>query len=295
MFGYVRLHKPTITMGEYEQYRGVYCTLCRRLGKRYGLGARMTLSYDMTFLALLHAALEADDPAFCAGRCSFNPAKKCLRCQNTVATDLAADLGTLLAYYKLRDTLADETFFKKLGAACLYPILAVYRRRAAKRRPDTDRAIADMMAAQAQAEKERTASIDRAAEPFAKLLAYMATLTAQDDTQRVILERFGYCLGRWVYLIDAVDDLADDLKGGQYNPYALAKGLRVDDVERIRACREYAAHTLNACLAECIAAYNLLDVRRFDGILRNILEEGMPAIQKRVIFEEDKTHEPRSV
>ena len=288
MFGYVRLHKPTITMGEYEQYRGVYCTLCRRLGKRYGLGARMTLSYDMTFLALLHMALEADDPAFCAGRCSFNPAKKCLKCQNTVATDLAADLGTLLAYYKLRDTLADEKFLKKLGAACVYPILAVYRRRAAKRRPDADREIAAMMAAQAEAETARTASIDRAAEPFAKLLSYLATLTAQDDTQRIILERFGYCLGRWVYLIDAVDDLADDLKGGQYNPYALAKDLHADNADGIQACREYATLTLNACLAECVAAYNLLDVRRFDGILRNILEEGMPAAQRRVILGEEQ-------
>ena len=292
MFGYVRLHKPTITMGEYEQYRGVYCTLCRRLGKRYGLGARMTLSYDMTFLALLHAALEADDPDFCAGRCSFNPTKKCLRCQNTVATDLAADLGTLLAYYKLRDTLADEKFLKKFGAACMYPILAVYRRRATKRRPDADREIAAMMTAQAQAEAAHTASIDRAAEPFAKLLSYMAALVAQDNKQRVVLECCGYCLGRWVYLIDAVDDLADDLAGGQYNPYALAKNLRADDADGIKACREYAALTLNACLAECIAAYNLLDVRRFDGILRNILEEGMPAAQKRVILGEEQQNEP---
>lgn len=292
MFGYVRLHKPTITMGEYEQYRGVYCTLCRRLGKRYGLGARMTLSYDMTFLALLHAALEADEPDFCAGRCSFNPTKKCLKCQNTVATDLAADLGTLLAYYKLRDTLADEKFLKKLGAACVYPILAVYRQRAAKRRPDADREIAAMMAAQAETESARTASIDRAAEPFAKLLSYMAALVAQNDKQRVVLERFGYCLGRWVYLIDAVDDLADDLRDGQYNPYALAKDLRAGDTDGIKACRAYAALTLNACLAECIAAYNLLDIRRFNGILRNILEEGMPAAQRRVILGEDKTHEP---
>ena len=149
-----------------------------------------------------------------------------------------------------------------------------------------------MMAAQAQAEAARTVSIDRAAEPFAKLLSYMATLVAQDDKQRVVLERFGYCLGRWVYLIDAVDDLADDLAGGQYNPYALAKNLRADDTDGIKSCREYASLTLNACLAECIAAYNLLEIRRFDGILRNILEEGMPAAQRRVILGEDKTYEP---
>lgn len=295
MFGYVRLHKPTITMGEYEQYRGIYCTLCRRLGKRYGPLSRMTLSYDMTFLALLHMALEPDEPDFCPGRCSFNPTKKCLKCRNTTATDLAADLGTLLAYYKLKDTLADETFFKKLGAAVAYPFFALSRRRAAKRRPDADAAIAAMSAAQTQIEAARTASIDRAAEPFANLLSYMAALLAQNDKQRTVLERFGYCLGRWVYLIDAVDDLADDLKHRRYNPYALAKGLTADDTEGIRSCREYAVLTLNACLAECVAAYNLLDARRFDGIIRNILEQGMPVAQRRVIAGEEKIHESRSV
>lgn len=292
MFGYVRLHKPTITMGEYEQYRGIYCTLCKRLGKRYGLTARMTLSYDMTFLALLHMALEPNDPAFCPSRCSFNPSKKCLKCQNTTATDLAADLGTLLAYYKLKDTIADEGFLKKLGALAAYPFLSTARKRAKKRHPDADAACAAMCVTQAEAERDKVASIDRAAEPFATLLSTLATMLAQDDKQRVILNRFGYCLGRWVYLIDAVDDLADDLKRGRYNPYALSKNLRADDEDGIAACRQYAVLTLNACLAECIAAYNLLPVRRFDGILRNILEQGMPVAQKRVLSGEDKHHEP---
>lgn len=291
MFGYVRLHKPTITMGEYEQYRGIYCTLCKRLGKRYGLTARLTLSYDMTFLALLHMALEPNDPAFCPSKCSFNPSKKCLKCQNTTATDLAADLGTLLAYYKCKDTIADERFLKKLGALVAYPFLSVAHRRAKKRLPDEHAAIVAMSTAQAEAERAKVSSIDRAAEPFATMLSTLASSLAQDEKQHVILNRFGYCLGRWVYLVDAVDDLANDLKRGRYNPYALSKVLCADDTEGIKACREYAALTLNACLAECIAAYNLLPIRRFDGILRNILEQGMPVVQQRVVSGEDKNNE----
>ena len=108
-------------MGEYEQYRGIYCTLCRRLGRRYGLHARMTLSYDSTFLALLQMALEDAPPDFCPGRCSFNPAKRCLKCRNTAAIDRAADLAVLLTYYKLQDTRRDEGFWKRLGATLLLP------------------------------------------------------------------------------------------------------------------------------------------------------------------------------
>ena len=291
MFGYVRLHKPTITMGAYEQYKGIYCTLCKRLGKRYGLLSRFTLSYDMTFLALLEMALTEEEPAFCPSRCSFNPAKRCLKAQHTPAIDRAADIGTILTYYKLKDTLADEGFWKQVGALCLYPFAAAARRKARKRLPAADGAVAAMMARQATLEAEQCASIDRAAEPFALLLQTLAADTAVDDTRRRILERFGYCLGRWVYLTDAVDDLAEDLKKGRYNPYATARSLTAGDADALAATRRYAGESLNACLAECIAAYNLLTIHRFDDILRNILEQGMPHTQKRVIAGEEQTHE----
>ena len=289
MFGYVKLHKPTITMGEYEQYKGIYCTLCKRLGKRYGVLSRFTLSYDMTFLALLQMALADEGADFCPSRCSFNPTKRCLKAQNTAAIDRAADIGTLLTYYKLKDTIADEGFGKRLGALCALPFAAAARKKAAARYPDADRAVAAMMTAQAALEAAQTDSIDRAAEPFALLLQTLAAQVAADDSQRRVLERFGYCLGRWVYLTDAVDDLPEDLKRGRYNPYIRARDIT--DADGVAATRQYAAETLNACLAECIAAYNLLDIRRFDGILRNILEQGMPHTQKRVIAGEEKHHE----
>jgi len=131
VFGYVTLFKPTITMGEYEQYKGIYCTLCKRLGKRYGVLSRFTLSYDMTFLALLQMALADEGADFCPSRCSFNPAKRCLKAQNTAAIDRAADIGTLLTYYKLKDTIADEGFGKRLGRCAPCPL----RRRHGKRPP----------------------------------------------------------------------------------------------------------------------------------------------------------------
>lgn len=291
MFGYVRLFKPTITMGEYEQYKGIYCTLCKRLGKRYGVLSRFTLSYDMTFLALLQMALEEKDADFCPSRCSFNPTKRCLKAQNTTAIDRAADIGTVLAYYKLRDTLADEGIGKKIGAWCALPFAKSAHKKAKKNVPHVDQAVAQMMAAQADVETCKTASIDQAAEPFALLLQTLAAETAADDTQKRVLERFGYCLGRWVYLMDAVDDLADDLKKGRYNPYILSRRLKADDEDRIKETRNYSLFTLNACLAECKAAYDLLEIRRFDGILRNILEEGMAHAQKRVIAGEEEKHE----
>lgn len=291
MFGYVRLFKPTITMGEYEQYKGIYCTLCKRLGKRYGVLSRFTLSYDMTFLALLQMAMEEKEADFCPSRCSFNPTKRCLKTQNTDAIDRAADIGTVLAYYKLKDTLADEGWGKKIGAWCALPFAKAAHKKAKKNVPHIDEAVAAMMSAQARVEAEATASIDQAAEPFALLLQALAAEAAADDTQKRVLERFGYCLGRWVYLMDAVDDLAEDLEKGRYNPYILSRHLQPGDENGVKEARAYSLFTLNACLAECKTAYDLLEIRRFDGILRNILEEGMAHAQKRVIAGEEEKHE----
>ena len=85
-------------------------------------------------------------------------------------------------------------------------------------------------------------------------------------------------------MIDAVDDMPDDLESGDYNAYILARGIQPQETQRVAAEQKQALLTLNACLAECIAAYNLLTIRRFDRLLRNILEQGMPAAQNRILL-----------
>ncbi len=291
MFGYVRVWKPELKMVEFELYQGVYCTLCKRLGKRYGAMSRMTLSYDFTFLALLRMALSADTVHFQKGRCPYNPLKKRQCCLENPEVDFAADAATLLTYYKLQDTIADAGFWKGLSARFLLLFASRSHRKAAQRYPDLEQVIASCMEKQAALEQAKTASIDVAAEPSAQMLSYLAQMGAANDRDRLILERFGYCLGRWIYLVDAVDDLPDDLKEGAYNPYIVSRQLRLEEEERIRETQSYAVLTLNACLAECVAAYNLLEIHRFDGILRNILEWGMPAAQKQAVTPKRRSDE----
>lgn len=284
MFGYVRIFKPELKIREFDQYQGVYCSLCRRLGKKYGFVARMSLSYDFTFLALLGMALSDTCTGFQKGRCPYNPLKKRLCCSNDpAALEYATDAAALLLYYKLQDNARDEGFWKRAGARWLLWMSRRSHRKAAAARPELDRHIACCMERQAALEAAKTASIDQAAEPSADMLSALARGLSDDPVEQRVLERFGYCLGRWVYLMDACDDLEDDLEHTGYNPYALARGLRAGDAAGLRQAREYAAGTLNACLAECVADYQLLTIRRFGGILTNILEWGMPAAQRQVL------------
>jgi len=315
VFGYVRIFKPELKMLEFEQYQGVYCSLCRCLGRRYGPVLRLTLSYDFTFLALLGMALRAQCADFAPARCALHPTRRRLCCRDDASIELAADAAALLVYYKTKDTLADEGFWRSLPARLLLPFAAAARKRAARRRPELDAAARACMADQAAMEQavrraagetaaetlpeEKTAaaeaqatppapyiygvSLDRAADPSARLLAALAAALAVDEAQRPALERLGYCLGRWVYLVDALDDWQEDGRRGRFNPYGG------------RDPRAPGLYSLNACLAECREAYDALTVYRFDGILRNILEQGMPAAQQRAAQKECQHERQRSV
>ncbi|MBR5540034.1 MAG: hypothetical protein IKU56_01480 [Clostridia bacterium] len=283
MFGYVKVYQPELKMGEFEQYRGIYCSLCKALGKRYGFTAQMTLSYDMTFLAVLHMALAEECSGFHKGRCPYNPLKKRTCCKENTALDICADAAMLLVYHKTMDSITDDRFFKRMVARLVLPIMRRNRRRAAERLPELDGEIEREMIRQQEIERAKNASVDMAADPTAQMLSALCVAAVTNEKQKRVLSRLGYCLGRWVYLMDAVDDLENDLKNESYNPIALSQGIDTVDKVSIKVARESALLILNASLAECRAAYELLDIRRFDGILRNVWEWGIPVMQKQVL------------
>ena len=98
MFGYIKACKPELKVKEYDIYKAVYCSLCKKLGKSYGLLSRFTLSYDFTFLALLNMSLKDGCDGFERKRCAFNPLKKCNYCKNDSVTDMPAAAAIIMLY-----------------------------------------------------------------------------------------------------------------------------------------------------------------------------------------------------
>lgn len=286
MLGYVRIRKEDLTFREYEEYRGIYCTLCRRTGKRYGHAARLLLSYDMTFVAALRMALREQPVTFCPGRCPYNPFAKRNCCSDTETLDTVADLSLLLSYGQLLDTVADGRGPKRWGAWLLSKWLRRARRKAASRLPEMAALIDECLASQAECEREQSPSTDRAADATARMTAAALELLADDESQRRILQRLGYCLGRWIYLMDAADDLEKDSQSGNYNPFLLG-----GDRPSPEDLRQQAEASLCGSLNEVIACYDLLPIRRFDRLLRNILENGCVALQRSVTHPERKVRE----
>lgn len=279
MFGYVRVAPPALDTPSYRQYQGIYCSLCKQLGRRYGLWARFILNYDLTFLALFRLASRQQDPHFSAGHCSFSPFCKRLCCDESESLAEAADLSVLLTYYKLKDNAADERGVKRLVCRCLLRLLRGAYRKATVAQPAAQEQIAAYMQRQAELEAAETVSIDAAADPFA---CFLATLLAPAEPDSA-LYRFGYCLGRWVYLADAVDDLPSDARSGSYNPY-LSAARKQGESPNVKQLQEAGIRHLNVCQAVCKEAYEALPLRRFDPVFRNVLYVGMPTVQQDLLL-----------
>lgn len=264
MFGYVRAYKPELKIKHYEEYRGVYCSVCRAMRKRYGLISALTLSYDFTFFAIMRLCTHEAPICFEQKRCPFNPAKKCNFCKGeNDEINYTVDMAMITVYYKILDNISDSGFFKKLLMYLILPIFSLYHRKAKKYCPEGDKIISEAMKKQAEIEREKTADTDLAADPTAQAMGDLLSLGFSGNEER-ILKRIGYLVGRWVYIIDALDDMEKDEKSGNYNPLLLS-GKTAEDAEE----------TLNMTAAEITNAYELLEVKSFGNIINNVVYDGL--------------------
>lgn len=289
LFGYVKPQKSELLVREFEAYRGVYCALCRRLGKDYGFPARLVLNYDCTFYAVLRLAVaESTEPDFYRGRCVVNPLKKCGFCrENGQELASAAALTVILAYYKVKDNIADSGFFRRLLSFAVLPFFKRKKRKAAKKYPELERIVASAMQEQAKVEHE-DCGIDRAAEPTAKMLAGIFETIGAGSSLGRILHEAGYYLGRWVYLMDAADDLQKDIKKKNFNPFAAHFKLTPESTqEQLEKARDFANEELNSTLARLSAAVELLEMNSLGPVVRNVVANGLPMMQKELLYKKE--------
>ncbi len=289
MFGYVRICKPQMKICEYDTYQSVYCTLCRHLGKQLGLPARLLLNYDYTFMTMIMIALSDKPSAFMRGRCAFNPLKRCGNCTtHHEAFEYTSALTAIMFYYKLRDNIQDTSGIRRLLWRLLTPYAAHVRRRAMKRFPDEDALVDEYIRRQTQAEQcaspDNEGMIDALCQPTADVISAFAVRLSHKPEDQTVLRYFGYFLGRWIYMIDALDDLDRDVTDGAFNPLALRFGLTAQDItdrsERREEARAFGNDSLNLSVAEAVKYYELLDFGAFKPILDNIMYLGISEAQK---------------
>lgn len=286
MFGYVTVDKSEMLVKDFEAYKAIYCSLCKQLGKEYTFLSRFILSYDCTFFALLALALQDECPGFSRGSCRFNPLKKCNYIKShSEYLSMASALSIISVYYKLIDNISDGGFFEKLGCRFLMLFFHFWHKKASKKYPLIEDAVSRMSTSQFEVEQDKSCSVDKASEPTAIMLSEVMTQLVDKDDKDAdektrIYQTFGYFLGKWIYLCDAANDYESDIKHGGFNPYVILyadkKQHRISDINE----------SLNHCLSEAYLTLKLIQFKRFDRIIDNILVYGLPKKQKEILFKE---------
>lgn len=261
MFGYIVVHKPELKVREYEAYHACYCGLCRSLKKRYGRRGQVTLSFDMTFLALLLSSLYEPETQTGVSRCLAHPLEKHAYRSNPYF-DYAADMNVLLTYYKCMDDWKDERKLSRRVAAWL---LEGSMRKIRRDYGEKVRKVEDALNALSRCEKEKDYQIDKTAGFFGEVMAELFVYRPDEWEEK--LRRMGFFFGKFIYLMDAYEDIEEDVRQNRYNPLTQWYGRE--------SFEEDAAQILKMMMAETAKAFEQLPILEDAGILRNILYAGV--------------------
>lgn len=216
MFGYIRPYMPYVYQKDSVLYKAFYCGLCKSMGKNCGFRARMTLSYDMTFLTAFLHNINNVDVQMKKERCILHWFVPRYVTQEDEITQYVAAVNIILTYYKLQDDILDE----KKGKFKSRFFQKGYKR-AREKYPKVDEIVAKYMQVLHTLEREKCNSVDRAADPFGCLVTELVALSVGDKMTESI-QKTAYNLGKWIYLIDALDDYDKDIQKQNYNPFIMA-------------------------------------------------------------------------
>lgn len=263
MFGYVTVYEKELKIRDYETYRSYYCGLCSALKKQYGRTGQMLLNYDMTFLLMLLSGLYEPEERSWEGRCAPHPARRHAYTANRF-TQYAADMTVLLAWEKAKDDWTDE---HSLRGKLLEQGLRKKAQKAAGRWPRQAQSLHGNIEALMTAEKEQADDIDLVSGYTGRFLAEMFVYS--EDVWKNLLYQIGFYLGKFIYLMDAWEDLEKDRKEGSYNLFLVheRKGhiFTAEDVKEI----------LTDMMANCCSAFERLPALAHEEILKNILYAGV--------------------
>lgn len=261
MFGYINVNKEELKIKDFNKYRSFYCGVCKSLGKNYGIWGQATLSYDMTFVAIVLSSLYEDETKPQKARCVLHPIVPHMELVNEY-TDYAAAMNVLLTYYKLKDDWQDEKSIKSQSFAGL--LKRAYKK-AVKKYPRQAKVIQDCIKEQAELEAGKVYDLDDISAPTGKILQEIFDM--KEDMWQKNTRKLGFYLGKYIYLLDAYVDLPKDIKKNSFNPFITMK----ENPEFYDKCE----NILVMLASEAANAFERLPILENEDIIRNILYSGI--------------------
>ena len=263
MFGYITPLIPELKVRDKELYQSYYCGLCRALGK-YGLGSKLSLTYDATFAAILLSAVTDSEPEFTPHACVIHPGRgKTPMVKHDGIMDFCAAICVLLARYKLLDDAQDGRPVRKAAL----PIIARGIKRAESKYPEVAKVLREGLDMFNGLETSKDCDPDDAPLLFGGILGnLLAAYPGLDSSSKPLIKELGSKLGGYVYIIDDWDDVEEDKKRGSYNIFTLS---HFDNP------REICAALLDMYINSAVLAYDLMDIKVNKPLLDNIMYMGL--------------------
>ena len=273
MFGYLLPDKQELKVKEFAQFRAAYCGVCRAIKLRYGELPRLAVSYDAAVFAVLLTGISGVQPQAVLRRCVLNPVRPKPVLQGCTSFDYMAAVSVLLAWGRLKDAWADERMALAIPAMAA---LSFARKRAERDHPALAKHISQSLEELTALEKAGCTELDRPADIMGKLLGGILLDGLElNQMTKVLLRSMGYHLGRWVYLVDAIDDMEKDQNSGAYNPLLAANSDH-------NAAKELAKQSCDYAASQAAAVFDLLEFDWGREIITNVLYCGMPKVLDRV-------------
>lgn len=261
MFGYITVDKPELKIKDFETYKSYYCGLCRQLKKQNGNVLRISLSYDMAFIYILLTGLYEPETKTHIKRCVVHGFGKVNVSSNDIA-EYVADMSAVMTYYKMADDWNDE---RKISAGILKNILSRKNKGICERYSDKIKLFEENMTKLREGEKNKNYNLDEMSGYFGNMMGEI--LVYKNDIWEKHLRKMGKYLGKFIYLMDAYDDIKEDEKNNRYNPLTELK-----DSPEFEAKAE---DILMMLMAKCAEEFEILPIILHEDLIRNVLYSGV--------------------
>ncbi|MDR0880795.1 MAG: DUF5685 family protein [Clostridioides sp.] len=231
MFGYVKINKMDLTFREYDHYKSYYCGLCKCLKRTHGEISRLSLNFDITFLIVLLSSVYRPKANISEEICIVSPFKKKKILINEI-TEYAADMNVLLTYYKLEDDVIDDKDFKSKIA---FNLFKGNHKSAYERYPEKAEYMKAQLEHLRELENEDCDDIDEVSNIFGNLMGEIFAYRKDEYEER--LRFVGFNIGKYIYTLDAYEDLDEDIAKNRYNPFKSYRTLNLGKENDLNSTR----------------------------------------------------------
>lgn len=280
MFGYIKPCRGQIGEKNFAVFNAYYCGLCKAMGKCCSQASRLGLNYDVTFLALVLSSASDDKYEEHSERCIIHPFSKKVCVKDDAAVDYSAYMGVMLSYLKFADDWHDE---KSLKALLCMAFFKAGVHKAKKKYGEEYLYIKERLNELSKLENEKSGDIDKCADCFAKILKRLfAPDFIKDENTRRALEWMGYNIGRWIFVLDALDDIKNDFRTGSYNPFL--KDFDGGNIE-LYCCQKAKEleTTLTLTLENAASGFDLLELYKNNETIGKIIYDSLRIKQAQIL------------